>query len=81
MTRFSRENGPDIARLSALRVQDLRQMVAADVGPDSQQNTVCNPDTLEQEVSRLAGTRRGPQRLGQPSVPVSAMHLCSSAPA
>lgn len=69
-----------MAQLSALRVQDLRQMVAADVGPDSQQNTACNPDTLEQEVSRSAETRIGLQRLGQTSVPVSAMHLCSSAP-
>lgn len=80
MTGFSRESGPDMAQLSALRAQDLRQMVAADGGPDSQQNTACNPDTLEQEVSRSAETRIGPQRLGQTSVPVSAMHLCSAAP-
>lgn len=78
MTGFSRENGPDMAQLSALRAQDLRQMVAADVGPTVSRR-LCNPDMLEQEVSRSAETRLGPQGLGQTSVPESAMHLRSSA--
>lgn len=40
MTGFSRESGPDVAQLSALLAQDLRQMVAADGGPDSRTQRV-----------------------------------------